>query len=116
MGVSGMADMSRIADCPISKLDLEWTDIKTESPMKLSGMCCTAVGLILSPVGTATAQKLPLTGTSIFQSDGYGAYPFSLDKDPKVCLTRTSNGIRECRTRDDWARIARELSKHQKGK
>lgn len=83
--------------------------------MKLKGMCSTAAILILLPVGAATAQKRPLTGTSIFQSAGYGAYPFSLNKDPKVCLTRTSNGKRECRTRDDWARIARELSKHQSG-
>lgn len=87
----------------------------TESQMKLKAMCYTAAVLILLPVGAASAQRRPLTGSSIFQSAGYGAYPFALTSDVKICLTRTSNGIRECRTRDEWARIAHKLSKHQQG-
>lgn len=83
--------------------------------MRRNVMCPIAAVLILSPIGAATAQTRPLTGTSIFQSAGYGAYPLSSSSEPKICLTRTSNGARECRTRDEWARIAHKLSKKPQG-
>ena len=79
------------------------------------GKMVIGAGLILFSIGTVAAQTRPLTGSSTFQSAGYGAYPFSGSNDPKICLTRTSNGIRECRTRDEWTRIAHRLSKKQRG-
>lgn len=92
-----------------------YADTTAESLMKLKRMCFAAGVLILLPISVATAQIRPLTGTSIFQSAGYGAYPLSLAGDPKICLTRTSNGKRECRTRDEWTRISHKLSQHQQG-
>lgn len=83
--------------------------------MKLISMCSTAAVLMLLPTGAATAQLLPLTGPSIFQPAGYGRYPFEQGSERKICLTRTSNGARECRTRDEWTRIAHKLSKQQQG-
>jgi hypothetical protein len=83
--------------------------------MKLIGMCSTAAVLILSPIGTLMAQSRTLTGPSIFQPAGYGSYHLSSSGEPRICLTRNSNGVRECRTRNEWARIAHKLSKQQGG-
>jgi hypothetical protein len=82
--------------------------------MKLKAMCPTAAVLILLPVGAATAEKQPLTGRSIYQPAGYGAYRTTLTNDVKVCLMRISNGVRECRTRSEWAGVAHQLSEKQK--
>jgi hypothetical protein len=90
-------------------------DLTMEPTMKLIAMCSTAAVLILFPIGTVTAQSRSLTGPSISQPAGYGSYAFSGSKEPRVCLTRNSNGVRECRTRDEWAKIAHKLNKQQHG-